>query len=124
MQMRKYINIVEGRKIEIDLGEYELPFKVSMNPSATEMSMLMADRLRAIIDESGDFYVWDAYKGTHTDVAYALGVSIDHGFTITPDVIVAAWAGRTDEALRNRNFMRAFKNAPPPFTEADGDDED
>jgi len=120
--MREIIDIVEGRKIEVDLGDYELPFKVSMNPSAREMDWLMADRLRAIIDDSGDFYVWDAYKGTHTDVAHALGVHIDNGFDITRKVIRDAWIGRTSKALTNRNFMRAFNNKPPPFTATDYED--
>lgn len=79
-----------GARAELDVASpyrNQPPFRVLVNPSVDEADAMLAGAfkpsgdyqsgLRVGIDESGNVYVWDLYKGQHADVENALGVNFE-----------------------------------------------
>lgn len=103
--MRKWIDIIglmETRTHRIDLY-HDLPFTVWENPTAEQAEMI-GPEVRGIMDQDGNILVWDAYRGTHVDVADKLGIRLLYQFTLLGKSVHEGDIEFDD----NENFKRAF----------------
>lgn len=116
MKIRDILNLLyEGRIEKIEIGD-ALPFRVYVNPTARQMEQILSGgEARAIIDTAGDFYVWDAYRATHDQVAEEMLISMKMGLVLrSHECFISIGFGSPS---KNANFMRAFKNNPPRGSE-------
>ncbi|RYF11267.1 MAG: hypothetical protein EOO77_19735 [Oxalobacteraceae bacterium] len=105
--MRDIIDIIteaaltEGgvEKISIRNG---MPFSVYQNPSrAVVVNMGPSMEFRGVIADD-DLYIWDAFDGTHDDVAQELMIDWQIEFKVKDNKV------DNEEALAHRRFRRAF----------------
>jgi hypothetical protein len=106
--MRNWINLFEGSTETVEINDRNV--RVWCNPSRPQMQSLMQNvgELRGIIDNHGDFYVWDAYAAVHDRMAHALAVQIVDQMNVRDDQV----AGNIGDAEENQNFLRAFGGMP------------
>jgi hypothetical protein len=104
--------IMESRSYSISIND-GLPIRILKNPSAKQLEQMNTD-LRCII-EGSDLYVWDAYFGTHYDVANEMVLHPDYELTFHNGVF--NWE-TDEEALNHPTVKRAFPNASIQLTEA------